>query len=316
MSVAYVRTQLRKLDPVCAEALSVPIYYINLDQSRDRRDYMESQLRLIDGVTRIEGIDGTVTHPAPRPELKQVGGPIVSDKHKPPPFKTQGVTFRSSYKLLAVKFGCTLSHLKALTRIEKDNCDWALVCEDDAVLTLSSKWPTHILENLCKEGDVVGAGIIQLYWGIRSDTPASKFNNHSVFTLVHIPLNPCWGTVAYLVSKRGVRDILDYTGRFPSNLNSVRPDIMRPITQHELSNSGLLYVDDPDKSPRHAAKYIHLPRKKLIGVADSFLYGLTPTYTCGKPLVLYDNCDMDAIVGNTNQTRSLAVQKKILRLYM
>lgn len=315
MSVAQVRDQLQNLDPVCSKAVSVPVYYINLDQSQDRRDFMESQLHSVADVTRIEGIDGTRQFPTPKHGLRQVGGCLGPDESTPR-FKSQAVTFRSTYPIASTKLGCTLSHLKALSRIEQDGHDWAIVCEDDAVLTLSSKWPAHILQNLCEEGDVVGAGIIQLYWGVRSDTPTSKYHKCSVYNLVPMPDTPCWGTVAYLVSKKGVGDILGYTGRFPSEMYHIDPKALKSVGPTEFPNLGLLYVDDPGKSPRHAAKYAHLKRQQLNGVADSFLYGLTPTYTCGKPLALYDNCDMDAIVGNTNQPKSLNTQRKILSLYM
>jgi len=319
LALEKIRTRLARLDPICPDALPVPIYYINLDRSRDRRAFMEAQLQHAPHVTRIEGIDGTRTYSNPKTNVRRVGAPLTppprsKNTSTESPFSSQGITFQSSYPLISTKFGCTLSHLKALTQIERDGHEWALVCEDDAVFTLSSLWPKHVLSNLCEEGDRRKAGIIQLYWAPRSDIPESKYHKFSPYQLVPIGPKPCWGTVAYLVSKKGVQDILEYTGRFPQEDSifdcATHKD---PLEVHQ--HPTLLYLDDPDKSRWHRVQYKHLKRQKLQGVADSFLYGLTPTFTCGRPLVMYDNCDMDAIVSNTNRPRSLGIQRKILNLY-
>ena len=280
---------------------------------------MENQLKGLERVTRVEGVDGTRKHPVARSGVHQVNGCFTqsdgkssssSSLHNPPI-----VTFRSTYSLKSSQFGCTLSHLKALTQIERDGHDWALVCEDDAALTLSGKWPTDILATLRAKGEAVGAGIVQLYWAPRSETPSSKYHKFSTYQLVPMFAAPCWGTVAYLVSKKGIQDILGYTGRFPLDGPTLDTETVLHADADQRGQMELLYIDDPCKSPRHTAQYRHLQRQELAGVADSFLYGLTPTYTCGRPLVLFDNCDMDAIVSATNRPRSLSIQEKIMTLY-
>lgn len=292
-TVNLVRDRLAALDPVDADAITVPIYYINLDKSVDRAQFMHAQLKGTNP-TRIEAVDGTVQFKRPKPGLENIGG----------------VAIRSTYHLGATRFACTLSHIRALTQIERDGHPWALVCEDDAVLTLSSKWPSNLIQNLCTQGDEVGAGIIQLYWRPRSNILTSKYNSSTPYTLVPMIEYPCWGTVAYLVSTKGIQDILDYTGRFPLD------DWETTNSRNEpLNVETPLYIDDPKNNPHHAEKYRDLPRQSLQGVADSFLYGLTPTFTSGKPLVLFDNCDMDALIGQTNVPASLSAQLRILDLY-
>lgn len=281
--VEQLTRQIDALGPAATDAVPVPIYYINLDSECNRRRYMEVQLAPVNTrVTRVSGVDGRTMTTDPGPGAHEV----------------DGLSIRTSYRLTGPKLGCTLSHLRAIETARAHDDEWALVCEDDVLFQLSARWPKGILARLMKEGDACDAGIIQLYWGPRSDVPASEYGE-IVYQLVHMTEKPCWGTVAYLISKRGQQDILEYTGP----VEDATPD--QPI-----------FIGDPAFDPVRSQKYAHLKKRTLSGVADAFLYGLTPTYTTSKPLLTFDNRVHRSII-NPNHVgdSSLENQKRILLLY-
>lgn len=282
-TIRSITAQIDALGPADPESVPVPIYYVNLNQSQDRRRYMETQLASMrTSVTRIEAVDGTTKLPAPAPGVQQIDMCFV----------------QTSYTLAPAKLACTLSHLKAMEAAEIHGQPWSLICEDDVVFQLTSRWPKGILVDLMRRGDQVGAGIIQLYWGPRTGIPETSYFRWS-YKLYHAERTPCWGTVAYLVSARGIKDILSYTGRVSQS------SLVAPV-----------YLDDPDKCETRRYTHAHLPRQQLNGVADSFLYGLTPTYICSKPLLLYNNCEFESTISNGRVSPAvLTVQKRILDLY-
>ncbi len=283
MADPTIQARLASLPSVDSKALPFPIYYINLPQSTDRRQFMQTQLGDNCQVVRVEAIDGTQRAPRPRDGLYQFGP----------------VCLYTSYKHTTSKLACTLSHLKALEQIQEAGHEWAIVCEDDAVFQLSSHWPPNLLHNLVVQGRQKDAGIIQLYWAPRTDDPGTNYKEAD-YTLYHVKQNPCWGTVGYLVSQRGVRDILGYTG--PIQTSSRR----HPV-----------FVADPSDCEVRRVAYAHLTRQELNGVADSFLYGLTPTYVCGTPLLVFDNNSKPSLI-NPHASISAgerALQSRILGLY-
>ena len=262
-----IKNLVAKLGPTNPEAFPIPIYYINLNQSVARRQFMRQQLKGVPNVHRVEAVDGTKIYPKfGTSTLKLVGGILAQCAAQTP----------------LPKLGCTLSHLKAMERVEQDEtCDWVLVCEDDVLFQLSSCWPPHILTRLMKQGDKQGAGIIQLYWGPRSFAPETKYGTE--YNLKHMDKLVCWGTVAYLISKKGRTDILSYTG-FPCE--------RAPIN-----------LEDPGDT-------------LLQGIADQFLFALTPTFICGKPLLTFD-CSHGSILGQGPVVPScMKNQRAILKLYV
>ena len=85
----------------------IPIYWINLNRSIDRKRKMEQQLKEYDinNHVRVEGIDG-----------KELDFEKYRDK----------CMNRTEYEL-----GCTLSHLKAIKSAYNNGDEYALIFEDD-----------------------------------------------------------------------------------------------------------------------------------------------------------------------------------------
>jgi len=84
---------------------NIPIYYINLNRSTDRNTMLLNTFKEY-GITnykRVEAIDGTLEN--------------FKDKY----------TSECSNKEIA----CSLSHIKAIENAYNDNCNYAIIMEDD-----------------------------------------------------------------------------------------------------------------------------------------------------------------------------------------
>jgi GR25 family glycosyltransferase involved in LPS biosynthesis len=95
------------------------LYYINLEKSLDRRNFMEKQFRENEiSFIRIPAIDG--------------------DNIK--------INYRNrcTKKITNGELGCTLSHIKAIKKAFDDNCEIAVICEDDINFSLINKWNEKI----------------------------------------------------------------------------------------------------------------------------------------------------------------------------
>jgi len=96
-----------------------PIYYLNLDDQPERREYMEDQFKYweIDNYERISAYDGR------EDDL----GHIIKGAY--PNMMTSG------------EIGCTTSHLKALKHwLETSDSDYAIIMEDDCSLETVKCW--------------------------------------------------------------------------------------------------------------------------------------------------------------------------------
>ena len=98
--------------------IDLPVLYINMDKSKDRRRSIEDQL------------DG-IQYP-----LVRIPGVVVSDadmrKYR-----------KGSKKSVA---GCYLAHINAMLEMLDRNWDRALIIEDDACFRLSEQWPYSLSE--------------------------------------------------------------------------------------------------------------------------------------------------------------------------
>lgn len=91
---------------------NIPIYYINLDRSKERKIYIEEYFKNnnITNFKRIQGIDGAIL-------TKE----IFSNTY----------TLDTNPKLNSRDMACTLSHYKAIEAVLNDGHKYALIMEDD-----------------------------------------------------------------------------------------------------------------------------------------------------------------------------------------
>jgi len=254
--------QLKSLQPqsmttdLIRKSIPLPCYYINLDRSPERRKFMEQLTEPIkDRTTRVSAIDGK--------------------KHTET--SMDGVLYVTNYKLSNSQIACSLSHIKTLQLIEEAGHDAALVMEDDASFELMPFWPKNYIQTILKEipDDV---GIVQLYWGRHSEKWCNVSDTHKLQQVT----KPCYGTVAYIVTRRGVQDILAYT----------LPDRNGPVQL--ISTDGF-----PE-----------------CGAADMFLYQLTKVYNTSLPIMVFDNSDFESTITTTVDLDNLRYFANILNKYI
>lgn len=157
----------------------IPIYYINLERSKERRDKLEQELILNNlNFKRVEAIDG-----------KNLNFDEIKTNYEVNP------------KLSIFEVACTFSHIKTLEEILKDNHEYALVLEDDCSFEYF-KNKTLKLSDLTKiknDWDIIKLGGVHTKYNfkvlIRSAEELIKMDDSGAF--------------AYLVSKNGIKKILD-----------------------------------------------------------------------------------------------------------
>ncbi len=241
-----------KLPDVPKPPFKLPIYYINLDRSPDRRENMESQLREFNlKATRIKAIDG-----------KNNQGNIQQGI-------MDGVHYQNDFpKMTFGEIACTLSHLKAINQAYQDKHKYAIIMEDDVSFEFIPFWPTHIIQKLVEQASP-STGIIQLSWFGGN----GKCDYRKTFKCQSLKLGTyCWSTVSYIITRKGMVDILMRNSLIPQN--KINGNITRSIGIHG-----------------HPISH---------GAADVFLYQLTPTETCGLPLFVSDTFKFDTTIENMN----------------
>ena len=146
-----------------------PIYYLNLDEQPERRDYMEEQFKYweIENYTRISAYDGR--------DGRDLGDIL---KGRYPDSMSSG------------EVGCTTSHLKAMVEFLKTNSPCALIMEDDCDISTASYWPfewKNFFAKIPYDYDVVQLAII---------------NPASVHLHMHKRFVNDFSTACYLITRR------------------------------------------------------------------------------------------------------------------
>ena len=171
------------------EKIKIPILYINLDRSVDRKKFIEKQLKKVsDNYTRVSAIDGK--------KITNIKKGVVD-----------GVDYANEYhKLSTSELACLMSHIKAIKIAYEKGYDKALILEDDAVFYLKPLWEDSldkITEMAPKDWE-----IIKLFshggFGFSCNNFKKDFQK--------IKLNDiCTGATAYIINKSGMEKILNYT---------------------------------------------------------------------------------------------------------
>ncbi len=158
--------------------IEIPVLYINLNRSPDRRKYMEKQFDIYNiKYTRIQAIDGN---------------------------KICSNSYINNYKDLSPsEIGCTLSHLKAIKYAKSKNMKIALILEDDVDFCLTTIWQQKLV-NLINSAPP-NWGIIQLFTFKQKCKYDNKFYLHNTE-------DPCYSTAAYIINTQGITDIIKHTG--------------------------------------------------------------------------------------------------------
>lgn len=165
------------------DKVDLPIYYINLERSINRNKLFISQLKKYnippDQVTRINAIDRKA-------------------------LDISSLTYKISPKQITKKsvIACTLSHLKAIKTAYEDDCEYAIIMEDDCNFeyTPHQKYKLSDITNFLGETH----NIIQL-----ATTCTYKYNRYLQMSPKLVLNGNLDGTVSYIITRKGMRNILD-----------------------------------------------------------------------------------------------------------
>ena len=188
--------------------IKYPVYWINLDRSKERRSYMESQFTKynIDHV-RINAIDGK---------------------------KLDSYNFNlSNVKGSNSEIACTLSHVFAIKKMYDNNLEIGIVMEDDINLSLINKWDTTLPEII---------KILPDNWEIlQCHTNNVKrikelLKNKDLYSKFRIDN---WSTGFYIINKKGIKKIID---TFFIN-DKLKPlSIIRLVADETIYNTCVTYT--------------------------------------------------------------------------
>ena len=155
--------------------INYPVYWINLDRSKERRSYMESQFTKynIDHV-RINAIDGKK-------------------------LDTYNLNL-SNVKGSNSEIACTLSHIFAIKKMYDNNLEIGIVMEDDIDLSLINKWDTtlpEIIKILPDNWEILQSHISNV---TRIKELLKNKDLYSKFRIDN------WSTGFYIINKKGIKN--------------------------------------------------------------------------------------------------------------
>lgn len=182
-----------------------PVYYLNLDEQPERKEYIESQFKYweIENYTRISAYDGRNDHDL---------GDILKGRY--PDGMTSG------------EVGCVTSHLKAIKYwLETNDSPCALIMEDDCDISTAQYWPFSWKDFYSKvpyDYDVVQLAII---------------NPAQVHLKLHKRFVNDFSTACYMITRHHAQKLLtlhERQGKYKLD-NGVKP---RAVADDLIYNSG------------------------------------------------------------------------------
>ena len=167
--------------------INYPIYFINLDKSKERNKFMKKQQKIYNlNMTRIEAIDGNkLTN-----EINLTNDKKIFIKYN---FYNEN---NSKYE-----YACTLSHLKAIYNSYINGDEISIICEDDISLSLYPYWDVNI-DQIINDAPK-NWNIISLYWSFEKEI---KIN--SKYMKFNLPNNHWYGSVLYIINRQGMKNVL------------------------------------------------------------------------------------------------------------
>ena len=180
---------LRKIDyGKPKENLKIPMYYINLEKSKDRNDAMLKQKKEYNlPLERVEAVNGY--------EIKDTKNDSFFIK---PQQKINFINFFTEPDISKPLIGCTLSHIKAIhTALENDD-KLAIIMEDDTSLITYNHWSKKIIKIIKKAPP--SWRIINLF---------HLYHNKKSQKFISNKENTCASAVCYIINNKGMKELID-----------------------------------------------------------------------------------------------------------
>jgi GR25 family glycosyltransferase involved in LPS biosynthesis len=274
----------------------VPVYWVNLAKSTDRREEMEAQFdRLGYHHRRVEGVSmagGHIRIPADvkavwntKQALFQSSEDIMSGIHSGSGVRVvlSGLYGRKGTNRLS-EVGCTVSHLLAIHQAVHSTeftSRYALITEDDVLFPFEIDWTT-----LARSAPA-GFGILQMF-NSNHESLRSSFGNYQKarangkLRLWHerVPKMPAsfWSTCAYLIDREVMQPVIDSIVSLYAPPSPVSPSVP-PVFDVKLI-AGLRWECVPLRSPCciDPANYTYSERPPCVYVFCSVL--ALPSFSC------------------------------------
>lgn len=178
-------------EPKKGKKIDIPIYYINMDKYKDRRDFMENNLKKFSNkYERIKGFNGYLI------ENKQTD-------------MVDGITFYNDYSnLTKSEIGCTLSHLMAIKRAYDNFDDISLILEDDTNISLIKTLDfefSDFFKNAPEDWE-----ILKLFHIGNSEKLKSVKKYKDYTYLLEEESYPTFSCVGYIINRKGMEKIVNY----------------------------------------------------------------------------------------------------------
>ena len=172
----------------------IPVYYINMDRDKDRREYMESQLSShFERYHRISGVNGK--------KIKNKYHDVID-----------GVEFYNEFENNSLsEIGCTLSHLLAIKTAYENGDEIACIMEDDVymnLLNLKDESLDEFVENININWEILKLFHLDSTKLNKDFISIKKHNFHLYKTLT-------FSTVCYLINRKGMEKMLSIIGHNP-----------------------------------------------------------------------------------------------------
>lgn len=222
------------------QMITIPVYYINMDKSKDRNEWMIQQLsKNVDRYYRVPAVNGY----------------SIQNKEQD---TVDGVEFYNNFKELTLpELGCTLSHLKAIQTAYENGEDMAIIMEDDVYIDM-----TNLLDNSVEElveNAPIEWEILQLaHLNTKLNKSLKTFNQYSYHP--HLRGKYEYYTSSYLINRKGMENILKKLGKNPYYLDTRHSDsgasdfiiydnantiILEPsiLTPYNVNNNSVIHTD-------------------------------------------------------------------------
>lgn len=248
----------------------VPIYYINLARSPERRKRFEEEVKLYkiqNQVFRVPAVDG-------KKELTSVFEGDLGD-------------FSFSNRMSKVTFGeagCTLSHLRAMLEIYKAGHEFALVFEDDVSFALLPFW-AKTLNEIIQElpGDAPALHMASLRFGKKTFSPLKKTDVY---------------TCAYLLSRKAIKKL--FNRLCPSFETDLHPHFLfEPVKTTHSGYRNQFAADIGLYTRFQPSLFTEFPTFITQNDAEAFNSTIHPTHTYGhikgsiRAIEFYTNSFLD-----------------------
>ena len=180
---------LKKIDyGIPKNNFKIPMYYINLEKSKDRNDAMLKQKK---------------KYNLPLERVDAVNGYILENTKNDSFFITpcQKINFLNMFPdIVNIKplIGCTLSHIKAIYTALEHNDDLAIIMEDDTSLITYNHWSKK-LEKIIKKAPPSWR-IINLYHFCHNKLGEKFISNKQ---------NTCASASCYIINNKGMRELIN-----------------------------------------------------------------------------------------------------------